>query len=498
MNGEKSYRPWAPRQTFLLPPSPLEWLPEGHLAYFILDLMDQLDLSAIEDAIQAKDPRGTRPFSPRMMTALLLYAYCVGVFSSRKIERATFEDVAFRVLAGGGQPHFTTINQFRKDHLEALQALFVQVLQLCREAGLVKLGQVAVDGTKVQANASKHKSMSYGYMNLREPQLEAEVAALLERAEQVDQDEDARYGQGQREEDLPEELRRRETRLAKIREAKAALEAEAVQTRAAQLRDQGQRAQEQARSAPTDSERKRAERRAESREEQACALVPEEEIRSYRTPEDLPKHRTRACPDATPHPKAQRNFTDPDSRLMESHGAFLQGYNCQTAVDEAHQIIVAQGVTDQPPDNGNLLPILRQVRDNCCGVAPDVATADAGYWAAAVPKLCAEEVGTDVLIAVERRHHWDSDPKIASGPPPEGATPKESMSWKLRTLEGREAYARRKAIVEPVYGQIKEARGFRRFMLRGLDKVRAEWALVCIGHNLLKLFRAGAGAPAPV
>lgn len=494
MNGEKSYRPWAPRQSFLLPPSPLEWLPEGHLAYFMLDLVDQLDLSAIELAIQAKDPRGTRPFSPRMMTVLLLYAYCVGVFSSRRIERATVEDVAFRVLAGGEQPHFTTINQFRKDHLEALQGLFVQVLELCRKAGLVKLGQVAVDGTKVQANASKHKAMSYGHMNRREEQLEAEVARLMERAEQVDQEEDARYGEGQREEDIPAELHRREARLAKIQEAKSALEAEARQARAAKLREQAERAQRQAESAPTDSERKKAERRAEARESQASALVPQEEASSFQTPEGLPKHRPRARPDGTPHPKAQWSFTDPDSRLMESHGAFLQAYNCQAAVDETHQIIVGQAVTNQPPDNGNLQPMLRQVRENCDDDVPEVATADAGYWSAEVPEACATEEKTNVLIAVERHRHWESDPKVTSGSPPDDASPRDKMSWKLRSMEGREVYARRKAIVEPVYGQIKEARGFRRFLLRGLDKVRAEWALVCTTHNLLKLYRSGAVA----
>lgn len=494
MNGEKSYRPWTPRQSFLLPPSPLEWLPEGHLAYFILDLVDQLDLSVIDRAIQGKDPRGTRPYSPRMMTALLLYGYCVGVFSSRKIEKASFEDVGFRVIAGGEHPHFTSINQFRQDHLKALQGLFTQVLQLCRKAGLVKLGQVAVDGTKVQANASKHKAMSYEYMTVREEQLEAEVAKLLERAEQVDSEEDARYGQGQREEDLPEELHRREARLEKIREAKAALEAEARQARAAQLRDQGERARQQAESATTESEREKAQRRAETREDQASALVPREEASSFLTPEGLPKHQPRTLRDGAPHPRAQWSFTDPDSRLMESHGAFLQAYNCQVAVDEGHQIIVGQAVTNQPPDNGNLQPMLRQVRENCGDNVPGVATADAGYWSAKVPEACATEEKTDVLIAVERRRHWESEQKITSGSPPADASPRDAMSWKLRTMEGREAYARRKAVVEPVFGQIKEARGFRRFLLRGLDQVRAEWALVCTGHNLLKLYRAGAMA----
>lgn len=231
--GDKQYRPWDARQSLLLPPSPLEWLPEGHLAYFVLELVEQLDLGQIERSIQSKDSRGTRPYSPGMMTALLVYAYCVGVYSSRKIERASYEDVAFRVLAGGQHPHFTRINAFRKTHLDALSGLFVQVLQLCRRAGLVKLGHVAMDGTKVQAAASKHKAMSYGRMSEEERRLKVQVEELLAQADAVDQEEDARYGEGQREEDLPEELRRREKRLERIQQAKAELEAEARASRAA-------------------------------------------------------------------------------------------------------------------------------------------------------------------------------------------------------------------------------------------------------------------------
>ncbi len=240
--GDKQYRPWSPKQGFLLPPSPLDWLPEGHLAYFILELVAELDLGEIERAIQAKDSRGTRPYSPGMMVALLVYAYCVGVYSSRKIERATYEDVAFRVLAAGQHPFFTTINEFRKTHLDALAGLFVQVLQLCRRAGLVKLAHVAVDGTKVQAAASKHKAMSYRRMSEEEARLRARVDELLARAEAVDQEEDARFGEGQRDEDLPEELRRSEGRLERIQQAKAQLEADARASRAAELRDQAERA----------------------------------------------------------------------------------------------------------------------------------------------------------------------------------------------------------------------------------------------------------------
>lgn len=491
MARDKTYRPWSPRQSFLLPPSPMEWLPEGHLAYFILDVVEQLDLSEIERAIQAKDPRGNRPYSPAMMAALLIYAYCTGVFSSRKIERAISEDVAFRVLAGGEQPHFTTLNEFRKHHQDSFAGLFRQVLALCQKAGLVKLGQVAIDGTKIQGNASRHKAMSYERMKKRQAELEAEVERLLARAKQVNQEEDARYGEGQREEDLPEELRRREKRLATIVRARAELEAEAREARAAQLREQAARARKKADSAPTDKERKQAERRAEARERAASNLEPASKTpASFVTPEGLPKHRPRTQRDGTPHPKAQRNFTDPDSRIMESGGTFLQGYNCQLAVDAQHQIIVAQGVTNQPPDAGNLPPMLEQVRSHCAGQAPEIATADAGYWSPEVPQECLEKAGTKVLISLRRQRHGESPPKVSTGPPPEEASPREKMAWKLQTEPGRAAYARRKAIVEPVNGQIKEARGYRRFLLRGLNQVRNEWSLVCLGHNLLKLHRS--------
>ena len=261
MGKSKSYRPWAPSQSFLLPlpfreEAPLDWLPEGHLAFFILDVVKQLDLSEIESAIQSKDPRGNRPFSPAMMVSLLVYGYCVGVRSSRRIERATHEDVAFRVLAGGSHPDHSRISEFRRAHLKAFTTVFKQVLQLCQKAGLVKLGRVAIDGTKVQANASKHKAMSYKRMVAMEKRLEAEVARLLAEAERTDQEEDARFGEGQREEDLPEELRRREQRLKKLQEAKSELEAEAKVARAQALREQASRARERAKNADNDRLRK--------------------------------------------------------------------------------------------------------------------------------------------------------------------------------------------------------------------------------------------------
>jgi transposase len=477
----------------------LDWLQEGHLAYFILDVVETLDLSEIEDRIHQKDPRGNRPYSPSMMVALLIYAYCVGVYSSRKIERATYEDVAFRVLAGGEHPFFTSINEFRRIHLKSFRALFVQVLHLCQKAGLVKLGQVAVDGTKVAANASKHKAMSYDRMNKLAQLLEGEVEALLQRAIEVDQEEDAKLGDGMREEDLPKELRRRQDRLARLREAKAALEKEARQARSEALREQAQKARERASRAETQGVEGLNTKLAERSEAQAEMLHrqdhDEEDPPAPKvTTDGLPLHRVRTQADGTPHPKAQRNFVDPDSRIMETGGTFVQGYNCQLAVDEAHQIILAQAVTNQSPDNGNLVPIVEQVLA-FCEALPEHVTADAGYWTPQAPEICAD-LGTEALISTKRRGHWEKDEPIAEGAAPEDADARESMRWKLRTAQGRALYARRKATVEPVNGQIKEARGFRRFSLRGLDKVQREWDLVTTAHNLLKLFRFGALAAA--
>ena len=469
----------------------MDWLPEGHLVYFLLDVLGELDLSVIESKIQARDPRGARPYSPAMMVGLLIYAYCLGVRSSRKIERATYEDVAFRVLSGGQQPDHTRISEFRRQHLKAFKALFLQVLQLCQKAGLVKLGHVAIDGTKVQGNASKHKAMSYRRMDELEKRLQAEIEALLEQAEKADTQEDARFGVGQKEEDLPAELRHREDRLERLRAAKAALESEAKQSRAATLRDQAERAREAAETSEDARQRKSHQTRARNLDQKARDLDDEDPGPS--PPGTLPGHRVRTEIDGTPHGKAQRNFTDPDSRIMERGGSFLQGYNCQAAVDAAHQIIVAADASNQSPDNGNLVPMLEQVQSNC-GRSAEVATADSGYWAPTVPDAC-RELGTEAYIATERRRHWDRDDTMTEGPC-ESKDPREAMHRKLRSAEGRQIYAKRKSIVEPVFGQIKEARGVRRMMLRGLEAVQGEWQLICLSHNLLKIFRNRAVAAA--
>ena len=487
----KQYKSWTPEQPFLLPPSPLEWLPEGHLAHFILDLVGELDLSSVEGAVQSKDPRGTRPYSPMMTTALLLYGYCVGVFSSRKLERATYEDVAFRVLCGGNHPDHSRIAKFRRVHLQGLRGLFLQVLKLCQLAGMVKLGHVAIDGTKLQANASKHKAMSYARMVQMERRLQEEIDALLARAEAIDASEDARYGRGCREDDLPAELRRRETRLARIREAKARLEAQTAEARARTLRIQAHRATEKAGADTVKaSERKRAATRAQTQAAQARELAPnrdDDDIDPPTTPEGLPTHEPKATTEGTPDAKAQMNSTDPDSRILESQGGFVQGYNGQAAVDDAHQVIVAEALTNQSPDNGHLIPMIQQVRNNC-GDAPAAVTGDAGYWNAKV-EAAATGMGTEAYVATERRRHWDADDGVTQGQAAPDAAPRERMRHKLRTEYGRSIYARRKSTVEPVFGQTKEARGFRRFHLRGLAGAAGEWSLLCCSHNLLKLFR---------
>lgn len=488
----KQYKRWTPEQAFLLPPSPLEWLPEGHLGLFMLDVVSVLDLSPILDAYQAKDARGTRAYDPRMMVALLLYGYSVGVYSSRKLERATYEDVAFRVLAGGNHPDHTQIARFRRKWLDVISGLFVQVLQLCREAGMVKLGLVAVDGTKVQANASKHKAMSYARMKEMEERLQAEIDALLARAEQTDVAEDARYGVGVREEDLPAELRRREDRLAVIQEAKARLEQEAAEARARSLREQARRASERSqRDDISSTDKKRAATSAKNKAAKARELAPDrddDDIDPPATRDGLPLHEPRVNVDGTPHDKAQMNFTDADSRIVESGGGFIQGYNCQAAVDDANQIIVGQAVSNKSPDNGNLVPLVQQVQDNC-GASAKAVVADAGYWAPDAPAQC-EQLGASALISTERRRHWDDNDTVTEGEPPEDADARDKMRHRVRTAEGRQLYARRKAVVEPVFGHIKDCRGYRRFLLRGLDGVAGEWSLLCTVHNLLKLFRA--------
>ena len=456
----KTFRAYNPDQLFLLPPALRDWLPEGHLALFISDVVDEaLDLTPILATYETGDGRGQPPYHPALMVKLLLYAYCTGKPSSRQIEQATYEEVPYRVLAADQHPDHDTLAVFRQQHLPALAALFAQGLELCRRAGLVKLGHVALDGTKVRANASKHKSMSYGRLTEAEQRLQREIAALLAEAQRVDAAEDAQYGKGRRGDELPAELARRESRLAKIREAKAALEAEAkAQAVAAAAAAQAKLA---------DRERRAAE--------------------TGRNPSGPPP----TVPDptqATPQPKAQRNFTDPESRIMKDGAtkSFIQAYNAQAAVDGEAQVIVAAAVTQAANDKQQLVPMLSQVVKNC-GAVPTVASADSGYFSE-VAVTAEALVGIDLHVAPDRQKHGEAP---APPPRPDDRTVRGVMRAKLQSAAGHAVYALRKAIVEPVFGQIKDGRGFRRFSFRGLGKVQAEWQVICLTHNLLKLFRAG-------
>jgi hypothetical protein len=403
-----------------------------------------------------------------MMVRLLIYGYCRGVAGSRRIERATYEDVGFRYLAADEHPDHDTIADFRKEHLAALAQLFVQVLRLCQQAGLVKLGHVALDGTKVKANASKHKAMGYERMGETEKKLEEEVKALLEEAARVDAEEDGKYGKGKRGDELPAELQRRETRLAKIREAKAALEREA-RTQA-------------------EAEKARVEARVKEREQQEAERGRKLGGRPPQAPD--PEQ-------AKPEPKAQRNFTDPDSRIMKDGATkeFVQAYNAQAAVDSEAQVIVAAEVTQEANDKQQLVPMLEQVTI-VTGSQPQQVTADSGYFSEAQVTDRRLE-GIDLWVAPDRQKHGEQMP-VATAPPVESPpglsptlSPAQAMRHKLQTPPGRAIYKMRKAVVEPVFGQIKEQRGFRKFLLRGLLNVQAEWKLICATHNLLKLYRTG-------
>ncbi len=480
----KTYRPYTPDQSFLLPPSPREWLPEGHLAYFVLDLLVELDLGEIEKAIQSKDPRGERPYSPRMMTALLLYGYAAGVFSSRKIEKATFDDVAFRVLAAGEHPHFTSINEFRARHREALAKLFDQILKECMSAGLVKLGHVAIDGTKMKANASKHKAMSYERMNKEEQRLKAEIESYFDLAEKIDAEEDAMYGVGQQPQDLPAELRRREDRLAKIREVRAALKKETARARADELQRLANDLRANAADPTTSPKNQGAFQTLAAQHDQQAAELDDDDDDVPPPVGDLPCNTPPKRPDGTPKPKAQRNFTDPDSRIMLRDGAFIQAYNAQLAVDEEHQIIVAAALSNQAPDVEYFEPMLRRVVENCDAV-PECATADSGYFSAENVHA-AERLGVEPFIAPGGYARDGSPDELRDC---HNTDERQRMRELLSTARGKAAYARRKATVEPVIGQTR-TRGFRQMSFRGLWKNRLEWLLVAATHNVLKLWRS--------
>jgi transposase len=490
--SSRTYLPWDHSQTYLLPPSLMEWLPGDHLAYFVLELVQELDVREILSADEGKDARGQKAYAPMMMVAVLVYGYCTGVFSSRRLEQATYVDVAFRVLCANQQPHFTTINEFRRLHRKALAGLFVQVLKLCQRAGLVKLGQVAVDGTKMQANASKHKAMSYVRMQAEEKRLQEEVERLLANADDVDAQEDALYGVGQRSLELPEELKRRETRLKKIRQAKAALEQEAREQRANELRKQAKVRQAAAETLSKERAAKGQATGAKRAHAKARELDGRDETPA-RAADELQGRTMEVHTDGTPKDTSQRNFTDPESSIMPGRHGFIQAYNCQVAVDAAHQIIVAADVTNQSVDNAHLSPIAEQIRNNTSRL-PEVLLADTGYWNPQVVEQVSA-LGVDVFVALQRDKHSARPEPRSTGAPPPGLNGRETMRWRLNTAEGRAHYARRKAVVEPVFGQIRVGQRFNRLSFRGLSATSSEWKLVAACHNLLKLFRL---APAMV
>lgn len=440
----KTYRAYEPDQMFLLPPSLTDWLPTGHMVFFVREVLDTIDLSPITDVYEQEE-RGYPPYHPKVMTGILLYGYCSGVFSSRKLEIRCQEDVAFRVLAANNQPDFRTISDFRKRHLCSLRHLFVEVLRLCQKAGLVKFAHIALDGTKIKANASKHKAMSYGRMKQDIKRLQEEISHLLKKAEETDALEDRKYGKDMRGDELPAELVRRETRLARIKEAKEALEKEA---------------------------------RDHKNDNDEPPPPPAS---------DLPK----AIIKTEPHPrtgkpqvieKAQRNFTDPDSRILPYQKTFVQGYNAQIAVDSAHQIIVATDVSNTATDDPLLQAMISRLPKK-----PKAFSADAGYTTPENIRYLRKK-RYDAYMATKREKHNLAPRPTPRGRIPDGLSLKELMARKLLTKKGRRIYARRKCIVEPPIGHIKHVLGFRQFSLRGHTKVRAEWFLVTAVHNLKKLF----------
>jgi transposase len=429
----KTFRPWLVDQPQLLPPSVQDFVPAGHVSHFIREMVrEDLDLSAILESYTAL--RGYPPFDPRMMTALLLYGYSRGVYSSRRLAQACEERLDFMAVTAMNRPDFRTVSEFRRRHLDALSGLFVQVLKLCQTAKLVELGHVALDGTKMKANASKHKAMSYGRMKKTEPELAAEVDGWLKAAEAADAEDDAAFGD-KRGDEMPDWVANKAKRREKIREAMAELEAEA---------------------------KAKAEEKAD-------------EPKRYRG------GRKPKTPPGTPPDKVQRNFTDPESRIMKGRDGFIQGYNAQAAVDAKAQVIVAHGLTDCAADSGQLVGMVDAIKDNT-GQTPAQVSADSGYCSEANIQAM-EDRKIDAFIATGRQKHGQA---AADGG--KSATPKtEEMRERLREGGFDSPYRLRKQTVEPVFGQIKHARGFRQFLMRGVKKVSAEWAMLCTVHNILKL-----------
>ena len=453
----KTFRAWKIDQPLFLPASVQDFVAENHLARFVLSLVkDDLGLAEITGTYGSE--RGQPPFDPTMMTALLLYSYCCGLYSSRRIAKACRERVDFMSIVALDAPDFRTISDFRRRHLKALGELFRQVLQLCEKAGLVKLGHVGLDGTKIKANASKHKAMSYERMEKRAAELEAEVAKWLSSAEATDAEEDKLHGRDKTGEEMPEWVADKKRRAETIRKAKAELEAEAKGAAEAKLK------------AHAEAEEKRA---TEGRRKPGPKAAP---------------------PSTEPDAKAQRNFTDPDSRVMKNKDGFVQAYNAQAAVDAEAQIIVAQDVTQSAVDCAQLVPMSDAIETNL-GRKPEQLSADAGYCSEANLKAL-EARGIDSYVATGRARDaivGTVKDNATAAEPARTPTRVEAMRAKIKAGGHTGPYRLRKQLPEPVFGQIKQARDFRQFLLRGIDKVRAEWAIVCTVHNLLKLGTCEAG-----
>lgn len=442
-----NYRAYQPEQSYLLPPSPSDWLPENHLAFFISEVVDEMDLSGLYERHEESDPRGNQPFHPAMMLKILIYAYATGTFSSRRIAQKIEEDVAYRVLTAGNFPQHRTICDFRREHLQRFVELFKQVVQIAKNSGLVKLGRVAIDGTKIKANASKHKAMSYDRMKQEEKRLENEIAELIKQAERTDRQEDQEYGSDQRGDELPQELQRRESRLKKIREAKKRLE-----------------------------ERQAEEDRQKGRHEGDGGRPDGKKGQPFKKEFGQPRE------------KAQDNFIDPESRIMKAGNGFEQSYNAQACVDEEHQIIVAVGVTNSAADNTQLIPMI-DATEAVVEQIPGQILADAGYRSEANFEHL-ERNNINGVIAMGREGKPDTAPVSTANQ----ATLR--MKEKLKTAEGAAAYRRRKVIVEPVFGWIKRVLGFRQFSFRGLTRNNAEWHLVCLAMNLRRMSSGSQAATA--
>lgn len=448
--ANKRFRPFEPGAVMLVPPSLDEWLPADHLARFIAELVDhELDLGRFYKSYAKA--KGQPPYDPRLMLRIVLYGYCVGVRSSRELERSCTDVVAFRWLAAQQGPDFRSIGRFRERHLAALANVFLQALELCQAAGMVKLGKVALDGTKVRANASRHKAMSYARLTTKQKVLADEISELMEEAKTVDADEDARFGPGKRGDELPAELANRERRAAAMAVARASIEAEA----------------------------------AERAREDAQAKV----TKRGGDDDDITAAGDTAAASAVPRPTAQRNFTDPDARLMKTaDGSFHYCYNGQAVVDSHQQVIVAVEMTRAANDYGQLVPMTEKAMQNL-GRAPGTLSADTGYCSAANLAFAQQfqtTHGTEFFISTGRMKHSTPIPDAPRGRIPATATLSERMGRKLKTKRGKKIYARRKAIVEPVFGQIRTRQG-KHVLLRGFEKASQEWKLLAAGHNLMKL-----------